>query len=118
VLIHDGKIKASEIRTAIKRRERLLKELRGQLTVLGEGYPGRLKIGPPTLRIVPNPPPTGRRRKRRQPVSPARKAAMKAQGRYLAAVRPLSKANRAKVRAIREKSGVTKAIAAAKRMAK
>jgi hypothetical protein len=40
------------------------------------------------------------------------------QGRYMAAVRQLSKADRAKVKAIREKSGVRAAIAAAKRMAK
>jgi hypothetical protein len=41
-----------------------------------------------------------------------------AQGRYMAAVRPLTKEQRAKIKAIREKSGVQAAIAAAKRMAK
>jgi hypothetical protein len=43
---------------------------------------------------------------------------MRAQGRYLAAVRPLSKAKRGKVKAIRGKAGVRAAIAAAKRMAR
>jgi hypothetical protein len=43
---------------------------------------------------------------------------MKRQGRYLAAVRPLSKAARVKVKEIREKSGVAAAISAAKKMAK
>jgi hypothetical protein len=44
-------------------------------------------------------------------------AAWRAQGRYLGAVRRLSKVNRAKVKAIREKKGVGSAIAAAKRIA-
>jgi hypothetical protein len=38
------------------------------------------------------------------------------QGRYMAAVRQLPKAARAKIKAVREKSGVRAAIAAAKRM--
>jgi hypothetical protein len=39
------------------------------------------------------------------------------QGRYMAAVRQLPKADRAKIKAIREKSGVRAATAAAKQMA-
>jgi hypothetical protein len=57
-----------------------------------------------------------RRRKRR--ISAATRKLYQQQGRYMAAVRRLPKADRAKVRAIREKSGVRAAIAAAKRMAK
>lgn len=60
--------------------------------------------------------PTRRRGKRKaqKPVSAARKAAWKAQGRYMAAV---SQASRAKVKAIRGKSGLNAGIKAAKRMA-
>jgi hypothetical protein len=47
----------------------------------------------------------------------ARRAALKLHGQYLGHVRKLSKANKAKIKAIREKSGVRAAIAAARRMA-
>jgi hypothetical protein len=54
---------------------------------------------------------------RRRPSAKAR-AARKAQGRYLGAVRLLSAANRAKVKAIREKKGIRAAITAAKKLVK
>jgi hypothetical protein len=60
-----------------------------------------------------------RRVARRKPrISAATRKIYQQQGRYMAAVRPLPKAARAKIKAIREKSGVRAAIAAAKRMAK
>jgi hypothetical protein len=49
---------------------------------------------------------------------PRARAAWKAQGRYLAALKPLSKAKRLKVRAIRERSGIQAALTAAKRFAR
>lgn len=52
----------------------------------------------------------GRPKPRRRKVSAKARAAWKAQGRYMAAVRRLSKADRAKVRAVREKSGIRAAI--------
>ena len=119
VLLHDGKVRAGEVWAALKRREHLLNDLKGRLAALGGDIKGiAAKGGPfPVLAIG-----RGTRRpaarKAQKPVSAARRAAMKAHGRYLAAVRPLSKAGRAKVKAIREKSGMRAAIAAAKRMAK
>lgn len=56
-------------------------------------------------------------RKAKLRVSAATRAAWAAQGRYMAAVRRLPKAARARIKAIREKSGVRAAIAAAKRSA-
>jgi hypothetical protein len=50
-------------------------------------------------------------------VSAAARAAWRTQGQYLAAVRLLSKADRAKVKSIRQKSGVRPAISAAKSLA-
>jgi len=103
-----GKVKASDISGALKHRERLVQELRERIEQLGgEGL--RFLRGPESLR----------RRARKAPkrVSKAARAAWRAQGRYMAAVRRLSKADRAKVKAIRETSGVRAAIAAAKKMA-
>lgn len=53
---------------------------------------------------------------RKKPVSAARRKQMAEHGAYLGSVRPLSKANRAKVKAIRQKSGVQVAIAHAKKL--
>ena len=107
VLIHDGKVKTNEVWNAVNRHERLVRELRDRLAAFESGAMASAR------RVL-----AGRPRKRRQMISAARRAAMKAQGRYLAAVRLLSKADRNKIRAVREKSGVRVAIAAAKRMAK
>ena|SRR5450755_1371369 len=62
----------------------------------------------------PNTAPKGSRRMK--PVSAARRKQMAEHGAYLGSVRPLSKANRAKIKAIRQKSGVRAAIAHAKKL--
>ena len=49
-------------------------------------------------------------------VSPKMRAMRVQQGRYLGAIRPLCKQNRARVKAIREESGVNAAVSAAKRL--
>lgn len=103
-----GKVKASDISGALKHRERLVREVKERLEQLGgEGL--RFLRGPEGLRK--------RARKAPKKVSKAARAAWRAQGRYMAAVRRLSKADRAKIKGIREKSGVRSAIAAAKKMA-
>ena len=58
------------------------------------------------------------KRKARKPMSAARKASLQLHGKYLGVTRTLSSASKAKVKAIRAKHGVRKAIAAAKRMGK
>lgn len=55
---------------------------------------------------------------RKHAISAAARKMYQQQGRYMAALRPLSKVARKKMKAIRERSGVNTAIAAAKRMAK
>src|SRR5690349_11733866 len=108
ILIHDGKLKAQDVARALKRREALIRELRARLAALGEGIAETVGTKGP-----------GRKpRKTTRKISKAQRAARQAQGRYLGAIRRLSKADRAKVKAIRQKLGVRAAVAAAKRMAK
>lgn len=110
ILIHEGKLKAADVTRALRRRERLIRELTGRLSSLGHEVSGVAAslVGRRGRRA------TGRRSAK---ISKAQRAARKAQGHYLGAIRPLSKANRAKVKAIREKAGVRAAIATAKRIA-
>ena len=118
MLLHDGKVRAGEVWEALRRRERLLNELKGRLAALGGEMTGiAIKHGPfPRMAGVTQTKKVQASRKRRKPISATRRAAMRSQGRYLAAVRPLSKPARLRVKAIRAKSGVRAAIAAAKRM--
>jgi hypothetical protein len=103
LLIADGKIASQDVANAVKRREALIADLRQRLAALESGLASAGKT-------------IGRTAKRR--LTAKRRAELKLHGQYLGFVRPLSKANRAKVKAIREKSGIKAAIAAARRMAK
>jgi hypothetical protein len=103
LLVAEGKIKTQDIASALKRREALIADLRQRLAALEAGI---VSAGRTMER-------TAKRR-----LSPKRRAALKLHGQYLGFVRPLSKAAKAKVKAIREKSGVRAAIAAARRMGK
>jgi len=120
VLLHDGKVRASEVWEALRRRERLLNELKGRLAALGEGMMrvAAKKDGSSSMTGMFRASKGQASRKPREPISAARRASMRSQGRYLAAVRPLSKSARMRVRAIRQKSGMRAAIAAARKMAK
>lgn len=111
ILIAEGKLTAKHVSDALKRREEMIHELRQRLDALERGVVSTVeKTGRKVARKV--------ERKLKRRMSGARRAALKLHGKYLGSVRPLSKANRAKVKAIREKSGVRAAIAAAKRMTK
>jgi hypothetical protein len=120
VLIQEGKLAASEVKKALQRRDRLVRALRASLAALESGA---VKVG---RQFKDSPFAIGRRAKaaksptkRRKPrLSPATRRMYQQQGRYMAAVRQLPNGDRAKVKAIREKSGVRSAIAAAKRMGK
>jgi hypothetical protein len=119
VLIQEGKLRAGEVQKVLQRRDRLIRDLRAKLAALEAGVvkAGRrvLKNGFfPTARKVRT---EKRRTARRKPrISAATRKMYQMQGRYMAALRPLSKEARAKIKAIREKSGVQAAIAVAKRM--
>jgi hypothetical protein len=107
VFVHDGKILAQDVSRAIQRRDKLVRQLRARLEALGdEGarMASRLK-----RQAAPQV---------RKAISKARRAAYQAQGRYMAAVRTLPKSTRAKIKKIRQSSGVDAAIKAARQMAR
>jgi hypothetical protein len=104
-----GKVTAKQIAGALRKRDELVEQIRKRLEELG-GQGGRFLTSVAALRG----PATRRRRK----VSAKARAAWRAQGRYLAAVKVLSKAARTKVRAIRKAKSIEAAIAEAKRIAR
>ena len=112
-LIHEGKIVAAEVARALARREKLVAELKARLADLGEGgaAAGR-RFGKRAAKQW-----RASRPARRRAVSAATKAARRAQGEYMAAVRRLSKAARKQIREVRKSSGVRAAIEAARKLA-
>jgi hypothetical protein len=116
VLIHEGKLAAGEVRKALQRRDRLIRALRASLAALeaGVGSVGKrlFKGSLPMARKAR----TAKRRKKPR-ISAATRKMYQQQGRYMAALRNLSLEQRARIKGIREKSGVQAAIAAAKKMA-
>jgi len=114
MLVQEGKIVAADIAGALKRREKMMKELRAKLSSLE-------KASAPAARRVADAGREAVRRARpraRKAISRAQKIARRAQGRYMAAIRSLSKDARVKIREIRKQSGVDAAIKAALKMAK
>jgi hypothetical protein len=113
LLIEDGKVAAADVTRALKNREQMIRDLRARLSDLE-------KAAAPVARRIAK---AGRKAARRaaprarKAISSAQKAARKAQGRYLAAIRRLSKDARAKIKAIRKQSGVVAAIKAARKLA-
>ncbi len=116
-LIHEGKITKKSVEKALARREKIIAEIRDRMAVLGVeavGFGVRAgKSAAAAMRQAEK----ASRKPRRKAVSAATQAARRAQGQYMAAVRRLSKDARKQIKAIREKSGVKEAIAAAKKMA-
>jgi hypothetical protein len=104
-----GKVTSKDIADALRHRDRLVAQIRAKLEALGGEGASFLSIASFRKRVP---------RTRPKRVSAAGRAAWKAQGRYMAAVRGLPRSARAKVRAVRAESGVSAAIAAAKRLAK
>src|SRR6266496_4474708 len=115
ILVQEGKLKAGEIQKALQRRARLIRSWRASLAALetGVGRLGRQFKDSPFPMVSRRAKPAKQESARRKPrISAATRKIYQQQGRYMAALRPLSKAQRAKVKAIREKSGVRAAIAA------
>jgi len=114
VLIQEGKLAAGEVRKVLQRRNRLIRNLRAKLAALEAGV---VKAGRRVLKdgFFPMARKAGTAKRRRKPrISAATRKVYQQQGRYMAALRPLSKGQRAKIKAIRKKSGIMAAIAAAK----
>ena len=110
ILIADGKLAAKDVAGALKRRETLIHELRQRLLALEHGAASVERAGGTLARKV--------MRKAKRNMTAARRAALKLHGRYLGVTRTLPKAAKARVKAIREKSGVRAAIAAARKIGK
>ena len=117
ILIDEGKLNLRDVAKALDRREKMIRELREKVASFGEEVSGaaskiarrgRRKAAVRTQKVSKKP----------RRISKAQRAARQAQGRYLAAIRPLSVAARAKVRSIRQKSGVRAAITTAKKLTK
>ena len=106
-------VTARQIAAALRKRKNLVGEIRRRLEDLT-----RLQgLGGDRARFLTSSAALRRPSKRRHRKASAKAvAAWKAQGRYLAAVRRLSKTDRAKVKKIREARGVKVAIAAARRL--
>ena len=115
ILVQDGRIAVRDVSKALARREKLVRELRRRLSALGDDVAGAVNraaregVSRKTRRAL--------RRGARKAITEAQRTARQAQGQYLAAIRRLSKASRAKVREVRKSSGVKAAIAAAKKLA-
>ncbi len=108
MLIEDGKIASRDVVQALKRREKTVRELRARLIALGEDVSdavSRSSGGSPRARRI------------RKQITKAQRTARQAQGRYMAAVRKLSKDARKRVKDVRIKSGVVAAIREARRLA-
>ena len=113
LLIQDGKVAAADVKRALKNREKLIKDLRARLTALEKAAaPAARRLARAGRRVASEAEP-----KARQALSRAQRTARRAQGRYLAAIRRLSRSARVKVKAIRKESGVDAAIKAARRLA-
>jgi hypothetical protein len=113
-LIHEGKLATNEVSKALQRREKLVREIREKLAALGgEGLAA-------TRRVVKTAEKSSRpaRERARRAVSQAARKIYQAQGRYMAALRPLSKAARKQIKSIRKKSGIDAAIKEAKKLYK
>jgi hypothetical protein len=113
-LIHEGKLATNEVSKALQRREKLVREIREKLATLGgEGLAA-------TRRVVKTAEKSSRpaRKRARRAVSRAARKIYQAQGRYMAALRPLSKAARKQIKSIRKKSGIDAAIKEAKKLYK
>lgn len=114
MLVQEGKIVAADIAGALKRREKLIKDLRGKISELEEASaPMARRLASAGRKAVRRAKPRARKA-----ISRAQKTARRAQGRYMAAVRRLSKDARVKIREIRKQSGVDAAIKAALKLAK
>jgi hypothetical protein len=118
ILVNEGKLAVRDVHGALARREQLIREIRERLHGLGvEGVALAGDIRDVAVARFKKAA-TDTREPRRKAVSAAVKATREAQGRYLGAIRRLSKSARKQIRAIREKSGVKAAIAAAKKKAR
>jgi hypothetical protein len=112
-LIQEGRLRARQVGDALAARAREIASLRERLAALellgapehGRGRRGRPPAGP-------------RARRRTRKLSPKVRALRKQQGKYMGFMRRLKPAQKAKVRAVREKQGLPAAIRVAESLAR
>lgn len=121
VLVHEGRIAASEVRKALQNRDRLIRDLRKRLEELGDEtvaagrrFGKRAAAGLRAAEKASRP----TRRRAKPVISAATRKIYQMQGRYMAVLRQLPRTARAKIKKIRASKGVKAAIAAAKKMAR
>ena len=104
VLMSQGKLRVAHIRKALKNREQEIRSLRERLAAL-EQFGASASRGPRRPGR-----PARKKRVRRIQMSPRVRALRKLQGKYMGYVRRLKAAEKARVRAMREKQGMEAAI--------
>jgi len=118
-LVHEGKLAANDVRKAFARREKLIREIKERMAALGvEGIEAGKMARKRALKAFRTAEKASRpaRKRAKHKISAATRKLYRLQGKYMSVLRPLSKEARAGIKAVREKSGIDAAIAAAKRM--
>lgn len=100
-LMRQGKVRASQVKAALRGRKEEIRQLRERLDSLESLGQGSASAGRPPRR--------GRRRARRK-LSPRVRSLRRLQGKYMGFVRRLNPAEKARVRAVRKKNGMRPAI--------
>jgi hypothetical protein len=113
-LISQGKLRESQVRAVLNGRSQEIAALREQLAAL-EGIDGRGSRRGARRTSRGNRAPA---RRRRVAISPKVRALRRLQGKYMGYVRRLKPAEKARVRAVREKQGMQAAIKLASSLAK
>jgi aminopeptidase N len=120
-LVHEGKVAASEVQKALSHRERLIREIRERMAALGvESLEAGKTVRKRAVKAFRAAKKTSRpaRKRATHRITAATRKLYRLQGKYMSALRPLSKEARAGIKAIRKKSGIDAAIKAAKRLAR
>ena len=112
-LVSQGRIRLNQVKAVLKGRVKEIASLKERLAAL-EGMPGgRSRRGGRTAATAPR-----AVRRRRVAISPKVRALRRLQGKYMGYVRRLKPAEKARVRAVREKEGMQAAIRLAASLAK
>lgn len=110
VLVSEGRVKERDARLALGRYRKLVDQLRADLRRLEGGdapFPRKTRAERRAVRAA-----------RPKPISAKRRRAMREQGKYLAAVRPLKAPDRARVKTMRAEKGFAAAMTEARRLAR
>jgi hypothetical protein len=112
-LMSQGRVRQNQVKAVLNGRSKVIAELRERLASLeGIGGGGSRRRGRPAKAS------TRPKQRRRVAISPKVRALRRLQGKYMGYVRRLKPAEKARVRAVREKEGMQAAIRLAASLAK